>query len=52
MEWSGVLTGLAVGLAAGYMLACLMGLAKETDRQAEVDFWRHKSRELEERKGQ
>lgn len=51
MEWSGVLTGLFVGLAAGYLLACLLGMAKESDRQAEIDFWRLKSMELKERDG-
>jgi hypothetical protein len=39
MEWS-YLFGFGIGLVAGFFCACMIGLAKEADRQAEIDYWR------------
>lgn len=40
--WAWLLTGLGVGMVGGFFLACALGMAKESDRQAEVDFLRMK----------
>lgn len=46
MPWLPVLTGIGVGMVAGFFLACCLGLSKESDRQAELDFMRLKLDEM------
>ena len=38
-------------MVAGFFLACVMGMAKESDRQAEIDFMRLKLDEVERNRG-
>ena len=42
MEWTWLLTGIGLGLITGFFIACMIGLAKESDRQAEINYWRMK----------
>lgn len=51
MIWHQVLIGIGIGMVAGFFLACVLGLSKESDRQAEVDFMRLKLAELERNRG-
>lgn len=46
MEWHQVLVGMGIGMVAGFFLACVLGLSKESDRQAELDFMRLKMDEM------
>lgn len=45
--WILILIGMGIGMVGGFFLACSLGLAKESDRQAEVDFLRMKLAERE-----
>ena len=45
MDWLSVLCGIGVGMAIGFFFSCCMGLSKEADRQAELDFMRLKFEE-------
>lgn len=40
--WVMIMIGLGVGMVGGFFLACCCGLAKESDRQAEVDYLKMK----------
>ena len=40
--WMLIMIGLGVGMVGGFFLACALGMAKESDRQAEVDYLKMK----------
>lgn len=49
--WAWFLSGAGIGMVGGFWLACCLGIAKESDRQAEIDFMRLKLEELRLREG-